>query len=136
MEVLSPSVQDQSAFDTSSAFAICNLLLLMPHLKVKSEMEIDYGTATPALLLQVADAADATLLIVHIGTSAIGRLLTQAATEPLFEKSVADSIEALGWLIAELNDFACAAHKISASCRRHTSEHAPETLTTISLARP
>lgn len=120
----------------SSAFSLCNLTLLMPHLSVTPTGEIDYAAADPALLVQLADAADALLLITHIGTFAVGRLLAHAEIEPLGDETVADSVEALGWLVAELNDMAGPLHRISAACRRHTYDYAPDAVTTISLARP
>ena len=130
---LRPAVQ---APTDSSAFSLCNLALLLPHLQVTATNEINYVSADAALLVQLADAADAVLLITHIGSSAIGRLLAQAGLEPLGDETVADSIEALGWLVAELNDLACAVHRISAACRRHTYDYAPDAVTTIPLVRP
>lgn len=135
MHTLPPGPEVQSSPD-SSAFALYNLLLLMPYLSVEPTGEIDYEGANPALLVQLADAADAVLLITHIGSSAVGRLLAQAGTEPLGDETVADSIEALGWLVAELNDLAGAVHKISAACRRLTYDYAPDGVTTTPLARP
>ncbi|USX15558.1 hypothetical protein NHH88_07185 [Oxalobacteraceae bacterium OTU3CAMAD1] len=135
MDTLTPGTEVQSASD-SSAFSLYNLTLLMPHLSVAQTGEIDYAGADPALLIQLADAADSVLLIIHIGTSAVGRLLAQAEIEPLGGATVADSIEALGWLVAELNDMAGAVHRISAACRRHTYDYAPDAVTTIPLAKP
>jgi hypothetical protein len=128
-----PTVQSMPDSASSSFY---NLLLLMPHLPVTSVAEIDYPAANPALLVQVADAADASLLIVHIGTSAIGRLLAQAEAEPFNDARSLHAIEALGWLVAELNDMAGAVHRVSAACRRHTYDYAPDAVTTIPLAKP
>ncbi len=135
MGTLSPAPAFQSPAD-SSAFSFFNLLLLMPHLSLTSRSEVDYAGADPALLMQLADAADSALLITHIGTSAIGHLLAQVRTEPLCDETVADSVEVLGWLVAELGELASAVHKISAACRRHTHDYAPDTVTTVPLARP
>jgi len=124
-----------SPFDCS-AFALCNLMLLLPYLHVTTTNQIDYASADPALLIQLADAADTVLLITHIGTSAISRLLGRAGVDPLGDETVADSVEALGWLVAELNDMAGAVHRISALCRQHTYDCAPDGATALSLARP
>lgn len=132
MATTSPTGQDVEP----SAYALCNLLLLVPHLPLTTTSELDYTAADPALLVQLADAADATLLIIHIGTSAIGRLLARTATEPFGEEAIADAVEVLGWLVAELGDLAGAVHKISAACRLHTHDYAPDAVTTIPLARP
>lgn len=119
-----------------SAYAICNLLLLMPHLPLIATSEVDYSAADPALLVQLADAADAALLIIHIGTAAIGRLLTRVATDPFGEEELADVVESSGWLVAELNDLATVAHKISGSCRQLTYDYAPEIPTSLPLVKP
>nr|WP_315221113.1 hypothetical protein [uncultured Duganella sp.] len=134
MDTLPPAQAVQSAPE-SSAFSLCNLALLLPYLPVTAT-NIDYAAADPALLMQLADAADSALLIIHIGTSAVGRLLAQAGIEPLGGATLADSIEALGWLVAELNDMAGAVHRISVACRRHTYDYAPDAVTAIPLARP
>lgn len=119
-----------------SAFALCNLMLLLPYLHVTTTNQIDYASADPALLIQLADAADTVLLITHIGTSAISGLLARAGVDPLGSETVADSVEALGWLVAELNDMAGAVRRISAACRRHTYDYAPGGVTAIRPARP
>lgn len=136
MDTLPPTGEVDKSAPDSSAFSFFNLLLLMPHLALTSKSEIDYADADPALLVRLADAADAVLLITHIGSSAIGRLLAQAGLEPLGDETVADSIEAVGWLVAELNGMAGAARRISAACRRHTYDYAPDGVTAIPLARP
>lgn len=132
MNTVSASGQDTD----SSAYAICNLLLLMPHLPVTATSEVDYGAANPALLIQLADAADAALLIIHIGTAAIGRLLARTATDPFGEGESADSVESLGWLVAELNDLAPVVHKISGRCRQLSYDYAPEIASSLPLAKP
>lgn len=135
MDTISPKMELGSP-PHSSAFALHNFMLLLPYLQVTATSEIDYEGANPALLVQLADAAEAVLLMTHIGTSAVGRLLAQAGIEPLGDETVADSIEALGWLVAELNDMAGAVHRISAACRRHIYDYAPDGVTAIPLARP
>lgn len=136
MDTVPPAGQTVLSAPDSTALSFYNLLLLVPHLHVTSIGEVDYAAADPALLVQVADAADASLLIVHIGVSAIGRLSAQAETAPFSDARSVDAIEALGWLVAELNDFAGAVHRISTGCRRHTYDCKPNTLTTIPLVRP
>lgn len=120
----------------ASAYAICNLLLLMTHLPLTAVSELDYQAAEPAVLAQVADAADSALLITHIGTAAIGRLLARTATDPFGEEALADVVESLGWLVAELNDLATVAHKISCRCRQLTYNYAPEAASSVPLAKP
>ena len=119
-----------------SAYAICNLLLLMPHIPLTANSEVDYKAADPALLVPLADAADAALLIIHIGTAAIGRLLARTASDPFDEEELADVVESLGWLVAELNDFATVAHNISGRCRQLTYDYAPAIPNSFPLVKP
>ena len=135
MDTISPKMELGSP-PHSSAFALHNFMLLLPYLQVTATSEIDYASADPALLAQLADAAETVLLITHIGTSAINSLLAQAGGEPPGSEAVADSIEALGWLVAELNDLAGAVYRISAECRRHAYDYAPDAVTPLFLATP
>lgn len=119
-----------------SGFALGNLLLMMPYIPLTEGAEIDYAAADPAALAQLADAADASLLIIHLGTTAIGRLLARTATEPFNELDDADAVEALGWLVAELGDLARIAQTISATCRRNTYGCTRASITPLALAKP
>ena len=131
-----PPAQNAPSSPDGSAFSFCNLLLLVPYLSLTASAEIDYASADPAILMQIADAADASLLIIHLGTSAVGRLLARTTAEPFSEMSDADSVEALGWLVAELSDLAVAAQRMSAMCRYHTYDYAPGMATSFPLAKP
>ena len=136
---MAPTSQSKQGVDTkpaSSAYSFRNLLLLLPHVPLTSSSEIDYAAAEPGLLVQLADAADASLLIIHIGTSALGRLMARTASESFRNADDADAIEALGWLVAELNDLADAARRISSACRKSTFDFAPNADTPSPLARP
>ena len=131
---IEPSGQDMS---DCSAYALSNFLLLTPRLPLTAKGEVDYPAADPALLVQLADAADSSLLLIHIGTSAIGRLLAQAVTAAFSQEDGADNVEAIGWLVAELNDVAATAHKVSATCRRLTYDYVPlDADATIPLVSP
>lgn len=136
MSSIVPPVQMEPSLMDGSASSLCNLLLLMPYLSLTASAEIDYIASDPAILAQLADAADASLLIIHLSTSAVGRLLARTATEPFSEMENDDSVEALGWLVAELGDLASVARSMSAMCRRITYDYAPQAVTTIPLAKP
>lgn len=131
-----PEVPKVLSTANGSSSALCNLLLLMPHIPLAESSEIDYAAADPAALAQLADAADASLLIVHLGTSAIGRILALTAMEPFSEEESADAAEALGWLVAELGDLARVAHTLSTMCRRSTYAYTPTVVTPLTLAKP
>lgn len=120
----------------SSRFAICNLLHLMPHIPVTTMSELDYAAVDPVLLAHLADAADASRLIVHIGTSSIDRLATHIAAEALHNESLADSLEALGWLVAELNAVAEVARKVSEACRQLNYDRSLDSSTAVPVVKP
>jgi hypothetical protein len=113
-----------------------DLLLLMPHLPIRSKCEIDYEAADAALLVDIARHAETTLRTVHMGTSAIGELLVYVSPEIGTGEFPANTIEALGWLLAELGDLAATAHLLMAGCQHYTSDYAPRRAKHILPARP
>jgi len=113
-----------------------DLLLLMPHLQVRTEYHIDYQSCESALLYQLGTNADITMRTVHRGIAAIGRLLVFTSPEVGTGEFSADSTEALGFLISELGDLAATAHAIAASCQRFNADYAPGTPKHIPNARP
>ena len=113
-----------------------DLLLLMPHLQVRTEFHIDYESAEPALLHQIGTNADITMRTVYRGTAAIGRLLVAVSPEVGTGELPADRMEALGWLLAEMGDLAATCHSIAASCQRFTADYNPNTPKHIPNARP
>jgi hypothetical protein len=115
---------------------IRDLLLLMPHLPMLGRGDIDYATADPDLLVDIARQADTTLRTVHLGTAAIGELLAHASPEIGTGEFPANTIEAIGWLLAELGDVAATAHLLLAGCQRFTSDYAPRQAKHVSPARP
>jgi hypothetical protein len=112
-----------------------DLLLLMPHLQVRTE-NIDYESAEPALLHQIGTNAEMTIRTIHRGTAAIGRLLVAVSPEVGTGELPADCLEALGWLLAEMGDLAATCHSIAASCQRYTADYSPRTPKHIPNARP
>jgi hypothetical protein len=110
--------------------------LLLPHLMATDEADIDYAAADPALLVLLADNAETTMRIVHLGLSALGLLLANSAPEVETQEISGDAVEALGWLMAELGELAAVSHCIAVACRRHTADYAPRTTKTISNVRP
>jgi len=113
-----------------------DLLLLMPHLQVRTEYNIDYAGCESALLYQIETCADTTMRTVHRGIAAIGKLLVYTSPEVGTGEFSADSTEALGFLISELGDLAATAHAIAASCQRFNADYSPGTPKHIPNARP
>lgn len=115
---------------------IRDLLLQLPLLTVTSELDIDYAAADPALLVQLADNAETAMRTIHLGISATGQLLARSAPEIECREVCGDAVEALGWLMAELGEFAAVAHCIAIACRRHTADYSPRTTKIIPNVRP
>lgn len=122
--------------NTANPRPMRDLLLLMPHLPVREKSEIDYASADPDLLVDIARHADTTLRTVHLGTAAIGELLVSVSPEVGTGEFPANTIEAIGWLLAELGDLAATAHHLVAGCQRYTSDYAPRRAKHILPARP
>ena len=113
-----------------------DLLLLMPHLPIRDGCEIDYEAADAPLLTEIARHAETTLRTVHLGTSALGELLVYASPEIGTGEFPANTIEALGWLLADLGDLAATVHLLMAGCQHYTSDYAPQIAKHIPPARP
>lgn len=113
-----------------------DLLLQLPLLTVTRELDIDYAAADPALLVQLADNAETAMRTIHLGLSAVGLLLAHSAPEIETRDISADATEALGWLMAELGEFAAVAHCIAIACRRHAADYSPRTVKIIPNVRP
>ena len=101
-----------------------------------SHETIQYEEADAFLLVQIAENAEVAMNTIHLGLSAVGHILARAAPEVETGEISGDATEALGWLLAELGDFAATAFCLSAACRRHTADFAPPAPRTIASARP
>lgn len=112
-----------------------DLLLQLPLLTANGKSEIDYAVSDPALLLQLAGNAEIVVDTIHRGFSAIGQILAHAAPEVGNEIST-DSMESLGWFMAEISDLAATAFVLSTACHRHTADYVPKKVKTIANTRP
>lgn len=108
-----------------------DLLLLVPHLTVTASFEIDYVSADPAVLVLLANKAETSMQTLHRGMAAVGNLLARTAPEIESGEVSSDAIKSLGWLIAELAEFADVAHAIAVACRKHTADFAPSSTKNI-----
>ena len=113
-----------------------DLLLQLPLLAARPGETIQYEEADAFLLAQIAENAEVAMNTIHLGLSAVGQILARAAPEVETGEISGDATEALGWLLAELGDFAATAFCLSAACRRHTADFAPPAPRTIASARP
>ncbi|WP_164255507.1 hypothetical protein [Variovorax sp. WS11] len=99
------------------------LLAHLPRLPISDNGAVDANRASPGLLRSVAEDAEATMSTIHQGLGAIGLLAHSAV--PIEDGSIgADSLESLGFLMAELGDLAAACMTLAAHCRR-AADHRP-----------
>lgn len=90
--------------------------------QVQPEVTITGTTAIPhRLRAPMAESAETVMAVCQNGMAALGQLL--AHSSPVIEDGTvgADSVEALGWLIAELGDMTAYCLVLAAECRREPS---------------
>jgi hypothetical protein len=112
-----------------------SLLLLLPLLSAQPGSKVAYGVAAPDLLVQLAEDAEAVIGTVQLGSSAIGQLMAHAAPEIEDRTVCSDTVEALGWLLSELNDAAATLMVLMAECRQSTLDYAPPQPQPVPLVR-
>jgi hypothetical protein len=100
------------------------LLLRLPLLPTTPDHCIDYEAADSAMLMQLAEDAETVMNTINMGLSAVGTILAHAASEVGSEIG-GDTIEALGWFIAETSDVSAALLNLVMACRHHTADYAP-----------
>jgi hypothetical protein len=98
------------------------LLLALPQLKVADDGRADYGASDPALLVQIFEAAEVLQRVIALGTSAVGQLMAYASVDIDTGEFSQESVEALGWLLAELGSGAAACMELAAPCRAATAD--------------
>ncbi len=87
--------------------------------QVQPEVTITGVTAIPhRLRAQLAESAETVMTVCQSGMAAVGQLI--AHSSPVIEDGTvgADSVEALGWLIAELGDLSGYCLVLASECRR------------------
>ena len=96
-----------------------DLLARLPLLPVSCG-DVDFKAADASLLVSIGDDAEVTLQVIHHGVGCIGQLLSHSA--PVIEDGTvsADTVEHLGYLMAELGDMAASLMTLAAHCRQQT----------------
>ena len=96
---------------------------LLNHLRqVQTVAERNGSASIPTSLRQpLSENAETVMSVCQNGMAALGQLL--AHSSPVIEDGTvgADSVEALGWLIAELGDMTAYCLVLAAECRRDPS---------------
>lgn len=90
----------------------------LPRLTIGRGGDIDFSSCPAALLASVAENAETTVALMGRGLSAIGCLMAYAAVEIEDGSITSDSVEALGWLMAELGDIAAVCFVLASQCRQ------------------
>ena len=110
------------------------LMLRLPLLPTTPNHRIDYEAADPALLVRLADDAETVVNTISMGLSALGTILAHAASEVGSEIS-SDTIEAIGWYIAESSETSATLLSLIAACRHYTADYVPPAQQLAPLAR-
>lgn len=113
-----------------------DFLLGLPILAAVPGETILYEDSDPDLLVQLADQAEIIGNTINLGLVAIGHVMACAAPEIECGEVPGDTVEALGYLLAELSDFAAVAFTLSQACRRYTYDHAPPRKVHVPITRP
>ncbi len=95
-----------------------DLLVHLPRLLVDAQGKPDFLGSSPSLLLSISEDAETAAGAINRGMSAVGALIAYAAPEMDDGTISSDSIEALGWLFAELGAISAECLTLSAGCRR------------------
>jgi hypothetical protein len=103
-------------FDANHAMRA--LINALPSVRTCADGSIDFASTPVAVLIAVADNAEVTAACIGLGLSAVGNIIPYAAPEIGEGTISSDSIEALGWLLAELGDVAAACLVLGALCRQ------------------
>ena len=98
------------------------LMALLPRLLVNDQGQPDFDGSDAMALVQIAEAAELLQRVLQLGISAIGQLLAHASVQVETGELAQDTVEALGWLLAELGDAAAACIELAAPCRHATAD--------------
>lgn len=111
-----------------------DLLHQLPLLLTGADLRVDYEATDAALLLALAENGEAVMSAFQQGLSALGVILAHASSEVGSEIG-GDTIEALGWFMAETADIAAALLVLTRACRHCTADYAPAKVELASQAK-
>lgn len=120
---------------TTQARPFRRLLLTLPLLPAQPGSQVGYGEADPDVLVQLAEDAESFIGVVQLGTSAIGQFMACSSPEVEDRTVSSDAVEALGWLLAEINDAAAVLMVLLAESRNSTVDYAPPQFVAVEPAR-
>jgi hypothetical protein len=86
---------------------------------------VNFTRQSPELLDALAASTGILQRTIHLGTAAIGRCLALAAPEATdHDQCSPETVEAIGWLIAEMADLAAVCHHFEVTARRVSEKRA------------
>jgi hypothetical protein len=92
------------------------LFELLPQLKVDASGAPDVRATDQAVLVRIAEHAQASAAAINLGMSAVGSLMAYAAPQCEDRAISSDAVEALGWLLAELGATTALMVRLAAVC--------------------
>jgi hypothetical protein len=95
-----------------------DLLVLLPQLATDTSGRLDLLASSPSLVLEIAHLAETSVKVINLGIAALGSVLPYAAPEIEDGTVAMGTVEALGWLLAELSEVAASCLVLSAECRQ------------------
>lgn len=98
--------------------ALRDLLVRLPQLATDASGHPDFLASSPSLVLEIAEHAETTAKVINLGIAAVGNFLPYAAPEIEDGTIAMGTVEALGWLLAELSEVAASCLVLSAECRQ------------------
>lgn len=75
------------------------------------------GQDSAGALVVLADSAESSMRTIHLGLAALGQLVARSSLDIQDGSISAESMENLGFLMAELGDLAAECMRIASSCR-------------------
>mgnify|MGYP001575434000 CR=1 FL=1 len=110
------------------------LLLRLPLLPTTPDHRIDYERAAPDVVRALADSLETVIATFNLGLSAVGVILAHASAEVGSEIG-SETIESLGWFIAEASDMTAALQSLAHSCRYYTTDYTPPQPKSVPMVR-
>lgn len=95
-----------------------DLMVRLPMLATMSDGRPDLLKSSPTLLLELAEYAEDSAQAINLGIAAVGDILRYAVPEIADGTIHTATVEALGWLLAELGQVAAACGVLAVDCRR------------------
>jgi hypothetical protein len=101
---------------------IRSLMVMLPRMAVDEWGQADFDASDASLLVDLAQEAELLQRVLQLGIAAVGQLIAHAAVQVETGELDQDTVEALGWMLAEMGDASAACVELAAPCRRATAD--------------